>query len=67
LYGVYGTGTHDTGSSLYPLESTAWDGNNCLQCITGKNGISIIDLHFNNSNSKHFVGWFLDMDEEVLD
>jgi predicted phosphodiesterase len=67
LYGVYGTGTHDTGSSMYQLESTAWDGNNCQQCITGKNGITIIDLHFNNDNSKHFVGWFLGMDEEVLD
>lgn len=66
LYGVYGTGTHDIGSSMYPLESTNWDGNDCLQCITGKNGITIIDLQLNN-NSKHFVGWFLGMNREVLD
>ena len=66
LYGVYGTGTHDTGSSMYPLQSTTWEGNDCLQCITGKNGITIIDLQLNN-NSKHFVGWFLDMNGEILD
>ena len=66
LYGVYGTGTHDIGSSMYPLESTNWDGNDCLQCITGKNGITIIDLQLNN-NSKHFVGWFIGMNREVLD
>ena len=67
LYGVYGTGTHDTGSNMYPLKSTTWEGNDCLQCITGKNGITIIDLQFNQNNSKHFVGWFLGMDREVLD
>lgn len=67
LYGVYGTGTHDTGSSMYPLKSTNWDGNDCLQCITGKNGITIIDLQFNHNNSKHFVGWFLGMNQEILD
>ena len=67
LYGIYGTGTHDTGSSMYPLESTTWEEYDCLQCITGKNGITIIDLQFNQNNSKHFVGWFLGMDREVLD
>ena len=66
LYGVYGTGTHDIGSSMYPLESTSWEGNDCLQCITGKNGITIIDLQLDN-NSKHFVGWFLGMNRDVLD
>jgi predicted phosphodiesterase len=66
LYGVYGTGTHDIGSSMYPLESTNWDRNDCLQCITGKNGITLIDLQLNN-NSKHLVGWFLGMNREVLD
>lgn len=66
LYGVYGTGTHDTGSSMYPLKSDAWEGNDCLQCITGKNGITIIDLHFDN-NKKDIVGWFLGMNKEVLD
>lgn len=67
MYGVFGTGTHDTGSSMYPLDSNTWEGNNCLKCITGKNGITIIDLHFDNKNPKHFVGWFIDMNREVLD
>lgn len=66
FYGVFGTGTHDTGSSMYPLDSDTWEGNDCLKCLTGKNGITIIDLHFNNS-SKHFVGWLLDMNLNVLD
>lgn len=67
MYGVFGTGTHNTGSSMYPLESDNWEGNNCLKCITGENGITIIDLHFNNKNSKEFVGWFIDMHDQVLD
>lgn len=66
LYGVFGTGTHDTGSSMYPLGSTNWEGHNCLKCITGKNGITIIDLQLNN-NPRHFVGWFLGMDGKILD
>jgi predicted phosphodiesterase len=67
MYGVFGTGTHDTGSTMYPLDSDTWNGNNCLKCITGKNGITIIDLHFNNQNSKDFVGWFIGMKHEILD
>jgi predicted phosphodiesterase len=67
MYGVFGTGTHDTGSSMYPLDSNSWQGNACLKCITGKNGITIIDLHFNNENTKQFVGWFIGMRQEVLD
>lgn len=67
MYGVFGTGTHDTGSRMYPLDSNTWEGNNCLKCITGKNGITIIDLHFDNKNPKHFVGWFIDINREVLD
>lgn len=69
LYGVFGTGTHDTGSSMYPLESDNWQGNDCLKCITGENGITIIDLdlNLNNINSKHFVGWFIGMRNEILD
>jgi hypothetical protein len=52
---------------MYPLKTTSWEGIDCLQCITGKNGITIIDLQFKQDNSKHFVGWFLGMDREVLD
>lgn len=67
LYGVFGTGTHDTGSSMYPLKSNDWQGYDCLKCITGKNGITILDLQFNPNNSRHLVGWFIGMNEEVLD
>lgn len=67
FYGVFGTGTHDTGSSMYPLQSSAWEGNDCLKCITGKNGITIMDLQLVNKNSNHFVGWFLGMNRNVLD
>lgn len=67
MYGVFGTGTHDTGSSMYPLNSNDWNGNNCLKCITGKNGITILDLHFNDKIPKHFVGWFIGMNREILD
>jgi hypothetical protein len=66
LYGVYGTGTHDTGSSLYPIKSESWQSNNCIKCITGKNGITIFDLHLNKT-PKDFVGWFIGMDEKILD
>ena len=66
MYGVFGTGTHNTGSGMYPLNSDTWKGNNCLKCITGKNGITIIDLHFENK-PKHYVGWFIGMRNEVLD
>jgi len=67
LYGVFGTGTHDTGSGMYPLKSKDWQGYDCLKCITGKNGITILDLQFNPNNPKHFVGWFIGMNKEVLD
>jgi predicted phosphodiesterase len=67
MYGVFGTGTHDTGSRMYPLDSNTWQGNVCLKCITGENGITIIDLHFNNKNTKQFVGWFIGMRQEILD
>ena len=67
MYGVFGTGTYNTGSTMYPLQSDTWKDNNCLKCITGKNGITIIDLHIYNYDRKQFVGWFIDMDHEVLD
>ena len=67
MYGVFGTGTHDTGSSMYPLSSDTWQGNDCLKCITGENGITIIDLNLNNINPKHYAGWFINMENQILD
>jgi predicted phosphodiesterase len=66
MYGVFGTGTHDTNASLYAIKSQSWENNNCLKCIAGKSGITIIDLHL-NENPKHFVGWFIGMEHEILD
>jgi hypothetical protein len=66
MYGVFGTGTHDTGSSMYPLKSDNWQGYNCEKCITGENGITIIDIHLNKSQND-IVGWFLGMQREILD
>lgn len=66
MYGVFGTGTYDTGSKMYPLKSDTWKGYDCMKCITNENGITIIDLHL-NKNTKHFVGWFIGMDNEILD
>jgi len=67
LYGVFGTGTHDTGSSMYPIESDNWNGNSCIKCITGQNGITIIDLRTDDETSKHVNGWFINMNNKVLD
>lgn len=67
LYGVFGTGTHDTGSSMYPIESDNWNGNSCIKCITGENGITIIDLRIDDPNAKNFQGWFINMNNKVLD
>jgi hypothetical protein len=67
LYGVFGTGTHSTGSSMYPINSDNWNGNTCLKCITGQNGITIVDLQIDNQNSKGYEGWFIGMDNAILD
>ena len=66
MYGVFGTGTHDSGSSMYPLKSDNWQGYECIKCITGENGITIIDIQL-NQDQKHLVGWFLNMQREILD
>ena len=67
LYGVYGTGTHDTDSNMYPLKSDSWEGNDCIKCITEENGITIIDLQIENPRAKSFQGWFVNMDNKILD
>jgi len=67
LYGVFGTGTHDTGTSMYPIDSDNWNGNPCLKCITGQNGITIIDLRIDNENSRQINGWFVNMEDVALD
>lgn len=67
LYGVFGTGTHDTGPSMYPINSDNWNGYTCLKCITGENGITIVDLQIDDQNSKRYLGWFISLDNTILD
>jgi hypothetical protein len=67
LYGVFGTGTHDIDSGMYPIESNNWNGNACLKCITGENGIRIVDLQIDDQKSKRFDGWFINMKDQVID
>ena len=67
LYGVFGTGTHDTGSGMNPIESDNWNRNKCIKCITGENRITIIDLEIDDHNLKRSQGWFINMRNEVLD
>ena len=56
LSGVFGTGTHDVGSKYSCDSKTDQNGVPAL-CITGENGITILDLQINNTSSKHIDGW----------
>lgn len=67
LYAVVGTGTHDTGSSMYPISSNSWNGFSCIKCITGTNGITIMDFQIDNPHIKNVKGWFLSNSETVKD
>ena len=67
LYMVTGTGTHDTGGSMYPIDSNDWNGFPCLKCITGTNGITIIDLQIDNPAVRHLQGWFMSNADTVKD
>lgn len=62
-----GIGTHDTGSKMYPLDSNSWEGFKCQKCITGTNGIVILDFKIDDPNTRQMNGWFIDMNENVKD
>jgi hypothetical protein len=66
-YGVYGTGTHDTGSSMYPCESNTDQNGVSASCITGQNGITILDFQIDNPNARHINGWFINNADKVID
>lgn len=66
-YLVVGTGTHDTGSSMYPISSDNWNGFNCQKCITGQNGITIMDFQIDNASQRSMQGWFINHNEDVKD
>lgn len=67
LYWLVGTGTHDTGSKMYPIESDNWNGFKCLKCIDDTNGIGIMDLAIGDPNMRHMHGWFLSNSDAVKD
>ena len=67
LYGVFGTGTHDVGSKMYPCDSKTDQNGVPALCITGQNGITILDLQIYNASSKHIDGWFVNSAEKVID
>jgi len=67
LYGVYGTGTHDVGSQMYPCDSKTDQKGVPALCITGENGITLLDFQIDNPNSKHIDGWFINNAEKVID
>ncbi|MGI0022238.1 MAG: metallophosphoesterase family protein [Nitrososphaeraceae archaeon] len=66
-YMVVGTGTHDTGSSMYPLNGNSWQGFDCQKCITGTNGITILDLKIDDPAMRQVNAWFLSNSGNVED
>ena len=67
LYFVTGTGTRDTGSDLYPLDSDNDGNGHKLERGKRVNGITIIDLQIDNPDEKHVKGWFISSDGQILD
>lgn len=67
LYGVFGTGTHDVGSQMYPCDSKTDQKGVPALCITGENGITLLDFQIDNANSKLIDGWFINNAEKVID
>jgi hypothetical protein len=63
IYGVFGTGTHDTGAAMYSCGSSSFN-NLPVKCITGTNGIEIIDL---STNSNTIKGYFVSNEDKLID
>lgn len=67
-YLVVGTGTHDSGSSMYSISSNAqFNGKTCSKCFTGTNGVEILDFQIDDPHVKHIDGYFLSNAEKVMD
>jgi len=67
LYLLTGTGTHDTGSDLYPLDSDNDGNGHKLERGKRVNGITIIDLQIDNPDKKHIKEWFISLHGQILD
>lgn len=66
-YEVVGTGTHDTGSSMYSIDSNSWNGFPCQKCFTGTNGILVMDFKIDDPAQRQMFAWFVANDETVKD
>ena len=67
IYLVTGTGTHDQGNNLYPTKSNNdGQGHTAIKTYQDKNGVTIVDLNIANS-TKITQGWFIGIDNKVLD
>ena len=67
IYDLVGTGTHDTGGSMYSIDSQSWNGFNCQKCFTGTNGILLMDFQIDDPHVKHMSGWFISNNDAVKD
>ncbi len=65
-YGVFGTGTHDTGGSMYPCSSNNFSGHP-MRCITGTNGVTILDLQIDDPHVKRINGYFISNNNQLVD
>jgi Calcineurin-like phosphoesterase len=66
-YLVVGTGTHDTGSAMYSIDSNDWNGFACQKCMTGVNGITLLDFKIDKPSERQMDGWFVDNSGNVKD
>ena len=51
IYGVFGTGTHDTGSAMYDCDSSTFNSVN-MHCQTGTNGVTFVDFKVDKFEEK---------------
>jgi hypothetical protein len=66
-YIVVGTGTHDTGSSMYKLGDKQFQGFECLKCFTGTNGFVLMDLKIDDPRQHNVNGWFIANNGDIKD
>lgn len=63
-YGVFGMGTHDTGSAMYPCSSSSFN-NVPMKCKTGTNGIEIVDFPIDRQGS--IKGYFVSNADKLVE
>ena len=66
-YGVYGTGTHDEGKKMYPCNSKTDQNGVPALCITGTNGVTILDFKIDDPHVKQIKGYFISNNDKIVD